>query len=119
MPYEDWAVPANFTICLNFFPNNNVIWLLCPISGKLGTGRIADFLGYIANVPGAHPISARALAMHCACVRSDALRPNHASSEDGTWTHGLVASRPIEWQRETQGHSPFLRTLSRFATCMS
>ncbi len=38
---------------------------------------------------------------------------NHASGEDGTWSHGLVAARHIEQQRETQGRSPFLRARSR------
>ncbi len=36
MPDKDWAVPAlpgNLTICFySFSPNNNVIWLLCPVS---------------------------------------------------------------------------------------
>ncbi len=31
--------------------NNNNIWLLFAVSGKLRTGQIADFCGYIANVP--------------------------------------------------------------------
>ena len=99
-------------------PNNYVLWSLYQFLVNWALAKLL-FLGYIANVPGAHPISARALAMHCACVRSDALLLNHASSEDGTWTHGSVASRPIAWQRETQGRSPFLRASSRYATCMS
>jgi hypothetical protein len=71
-----------------------------------------------ARNTGARPVSARALAMHHACVRGDARRPNHTSSEDGTGTHGLVASRPIEleWQQETQGRSPFLRAQRRALT---
>jgi hypothetical protein len=54
-----------------------------------------------AKNTGVRPVSVRTLAMHRACVTSDALQPKHASSagEDGTWTQGLVASRPMEWQR--------------------
>ncbi len=37
---------------------------------------------------------------------------NHASGEDGTWSHGSVAARPPKWLRETQGHSPFPRVRS-------
>ncbi len=70
----------------------------------------------------ARPVPERTLARHRACVRSDARRPNPASSEDGTSSHGSVASRPIEWQRETQGpgRPPFLRlrARSRYATCI-
>ena len=72
-----------------------------------------------ARNTGAPPVPARALARHRACVRSDARRPNPASSEDGTSSHGSVAARPIEKQRETQGSPPFLRARSRYATCMS
>jgi hypothetical protein len=72
-----------------------------------------------ARNTGAPPVPARALARHRACVRSDARRPNPASSEDGTSSHGSVAARPIEQQRETQGRPPFLRARSRYATCMS
>ncbi len=46
------------------------------------------------------------------CMASAAMsrcspKPKHASGDDGTWSQGLVASRPIEWQRETLGCSPF------------
>ncbi len=69
----------------------------------------------------------RTLAIQCACTEDSASaamsgcspRLNHASGEDGTSSHGSVASRPIERQRETQGRSPFLRARSRYATCMS
>jgi hypothetical protein len=55
------------------------------------------------------------LAMHSTCPEcrvSAAMHgfsplPNHALGKDGTWSHGLVASRPIEWQQETLGSSPF------------
>ncbi len=43
-------MPANLTIFSDLFLNN-VIWFLFATSGKLRTGRILDFLGYIANVP--------------------------------------------------------------------
>jgi hypothetical protein len=57
MSDKDWAVPTNLTICFNLIsPNNNVSWFLCPVSEKLGTGQISDFLGYIANVPVVHMV---------------------------------------------------------------
>jgi hypothetical protein len=56
---------------------------------------------------GTPSFDARALAMQHACpqgVSSDELmlaRANHASGEDGTWSHGSVAERPTKWLRET------------------
>jgi hypothetical protein len=44
-----------------------------------------------------------------AAMRGCSPRPKHASGENGTWSHGLVASRPIEWQQESSGRSPFPR----------
>jgi hypothetical protein len=32
------------------------------------------------------------------------------NERNNSWSHRSVASRPIEWQLETQGHSPFLCT---------
>jgi hypothetical protein len=60
-------------------------------------------------------ISASMLALHrtwSECRESAAMReclplPNHALSEDGTWSHELVASRPIELLQESSGRSPF------------
>ncbi len=40
-------------------------------------------------------------------MRGCSPRPKHASGENGTWSHGLVASRPIEWQQESLGRFPF------------
>jgi hypothetical protein len=60
-------------------------------------------------------ISASALALHHTCsecrvsMRECSPRPKHASGENGTWSHGLVASRFIEWQQESSGRSPFPR----------
>jgi hypothetical protein len=34
---------------------------------------------------------------------------NHTLGEDGTWFHGSVVARPIEWQQEISGRSPFSR----------
>ncbi len=34
------------------------------------------------------------------------------NEQNNSWSHRSAASRPIEWQQETQGHAPFL---SRFA----
>jgi hypothetical protein len=34
------------------------------------------------------------------------------NEQNNSLSHRSVASRPIEWQRETQGHAPFLRTLA-------
>ncbi len=39
----------------------------------------------------------------CRC----SLLPDHASGKDGTWSHGLVLSRPTEWQREPRGEPHF------------
>ncbi len=66
---------------------------------------------------GALSISASALALHSTsseCRASAAMSgcsplPKHASGENGTWSHGLVASRPIKWQQESSGRSPFPR----------
>jgi hypothetical protein len=62
-------------------------------------------------------ISASALALHSTCsecrasaaMSGSSPRPKHASGENGTGSHGLVASRPIEWQQESTGSSPFPR----------
>jgi hypothetical protein len=43
---------------------------------------------------------------------AERLQQNHASCEDGAWSHGLVASRPIKWQQETSGGSLFPRARS-------
>jgi hypothetical protein len=49
MPDEDWAVPANLTICLIFPPQNNVFWLLCPVTpqflGNWGQAKLLTFWG--------------------------------------------------------------------------
>ncbi len=37
--------------------------------------------------------------------------------KNNSWSHRSVASRPIEWQLETQGHSPFLCTLAIQRAC--
>ena len=34
------------------------------------------------------------------------------NEQNNCWSHRSVSSRPIEWQRETQGHTPFLCTLA-------
>ncbi len=34
------------------------------------------------------------------------------NEQNNSWSHRSAASRPIEWQRETQGHAPFLSTLA-------
>ncbi len=34
------------------------------------------------------------------------------NEQNNSWSHRSVASRPIEWQRETQGHAPFLHMLA-------
>jgi hypothetical protein len=34
------------------------------------------------------------------------------NEQNNCWSHRSVASRPIEWQQETQGHTPFLHTLA-------
>ncbi len=41
--------------------------------------------------------------------------PNHTLSEDGAWSHGSVASRSIEWQRETPERSSFLSVRACYA----
>ena len=62
---------------------------------------------------------ARLLCAASAAMRGCSPLLKHASGEDGTSSHGSVAARPIEQQRETQGRPPFLRARSRYATCMS
>ena len=65
----------------------------------------------------------RTLAIQRACTEdsaSAAMRGcspllNHTSGEDGTSSHGSVAARPIEQQRETQGRPLCLRARSRYA----
>ena len=55
MPDEDWAVPANLTICLFFFLQIITFFGYCAQflgNWAVGTGQITDFLGYIAHVPG-------------------------------------------------------------------
>jgi hypothetical protein len=34
------------------------------------------------------------------------------NEQNESLSHRSVVSRPIEWQQETQGHTPFLRTLA-------
>ncbi len=65
-----------------------------PAAGRLGTPRIAP----------APPWGRASAAM-----RGCSPRPKHASVENGTWSHGLVASRHIEWQQESSGRFPFPR----------
>ncbi len=43
----------------------------------------------------------------CICINE------HSNS----WSHRSVASRPIEWQLETQGHTPFFSTLAIQHAC--
>ena len=65
--------------------------------------------------PGASPVAVQASAAMRGCLP----QPNHASGEDMAWSHGSIASRPIEWQRETPGRAPFPRARARHAQCMS
>ncbi len=68
----------------------------------------------------AHCFCARSHAMQHACpegcsyaaMRGCSPRLKHASGEDWTWSHGSVAARPIEWQQESLGRSPFPRACS-------
>jgi hypothetical protein len=39
------------------------------------------------------------------------------NEQNNSWSHRSVASRPIEWQLETQGHAHFLRTLAIQRAC--
>jgi hypothetical protein len=87
-------------------------WDLVSLIGRSKTHRTA------ARKTGAPPDSALcAHAMQHACPEGCAHaemcgcspRPKHASGENGTWSHGLVASRPIEWKQESSGRSPFPR----------
>jgi hypothetical protein len=39
------------------------------------------------------------------------------NEQNNPWSHRSVASRPIEWQRETQGHAPFLSMLAIQRAC--
>ncbi len=63
---------------------------------------------------------ARAHAMQRACPQGCAYAAisgcspllNHALGEDGTSSHRSVAARPIEWQQESLGSSPFPRARS-------
>jgi hypothetical protein len=65
------------------------------------------------------------LAIQCACTEDSVSAAmsgcspllNHASSEDGTWSHGSVAARPIEQQQESLGSSSFPRALALQCAC--
>jgi hypothetical protein len=39
------------------------------------------------------------------------------NEQTNSWSHRSVASRPIEWQQETQGHSPLLCMLAIQCAC--
>ena len=39
------------------------------------------------------------------------------NEQNNSWSHRSVASRPIEWQQETQVHTPFLHTLAVQRAC--
>ncbi len=39
------------------------------------------------------------------------------NEQNNSWSHRSVASRPIEWQRETQGHIPFMCMLAIQRAC--
>ena len=64
--------------------------------------------------PGASPVAVRASAAMRGCLT----QPNHASGEDMAWSHGSIASIPIEWQRETRGAPHFrVRALAMHSAC--